>query len=399
VRTVQRTIIRPDQELDVRPLYMGGMSGVTTGEGGARQSGESERWEEAANRRGRGTQAGGDSTGEAVQSATGLVTVSGEGHAKVLPHQRVTFGTYFNAFPASYWRRWTEVDEVTLRVRLYGEGNLLVYRSTAKGHVQRQESVAIRQDEPTTREFNLTLKPFIDGGWYWFDVEAGEGELVVESGEWLVDTDRTIPGRVTIGITTFNRQEFCTDQLVALSQTPDVLELVDRIIVVDQGTQKIVDHEQYTVAKNALGDRLQVIEQGNLGGSGGFSRAMMETVDAGESEYCLLLDDDVVCESEGLLRAVAFADLAKTPTTVGGMMFSLYARTVMHAFGESIAKYRWFWGPEPQTKQGHDFSQYSLQSTKWLHRRIDVDYNGWWMCLIPTEIIREVGLSLPTFIK
>ena len=35
-----------------------------------------------------------------------------------------------------------------------------------------------------------------------------------------------------------------------------------------------------------------------------------------------------------------------------------------------------------------------------MHRRIDVDYNGWWMCLIPTSIlIREIGLALPVFIK
>ena len=30
---------------------------------------------------------------------------------------------------------------------------------------------------------------------------------------------------------------------------------------------------------------------------------------------------------------------------------------------------------------------------------MDVDYNGWWMCLIPTKVIREIGLSLPLFIK
>jgi galactofuranosylgalactofuranosylrhamnosyl-N-acetylglucosaminyl-diphospho-decaprenol beta-1,5/1,6-galactofuranosyltransferase len=30
---------------------------------------------------------------------------------------------------------------------------------------------------------------------------------------------------------------------------------------------------------------------------------------------------------------------------------------------------------------------------------VDVDYNGWWMCLIPTKVIKEIGLSLPLFIK
>ena len=55
----------------------------------------------------------------------------------------------------------------------------------------------------------------------------------------------------------------------------------------------------------ALGSKLRVIEQPNLGGSGGFSRAMSEAVSRGDSDYVLLLDDDVVCELEGILRAVA----------------------------------------------------------------------------------------------
>ncbi|MDQ4007256.1 MAG: glycosyltransferase [Actinomycetota bacterium] len=396
MRTVQRTIIRADQELDVRPLYIGGMSAVTGGEASARQSGAGESWGEESLAEDSRTD---DEPTSAPQGTGSSLTVSAEGHARVMPHQRVTFGTYFNAFPASYWRRWTSVEEVTLRVRVSGEGTLLVYRSTSKGHVQREESVALNEKKSKMLEFTLTLKPFIDGGWYWFDVEAGDAGFVVEGAEWLVDTDRTTPGRVSIGITTFNRPDFCTDQLVALGHTPEVLELLDTVYVVDQGNQKVVDHPQYAQAKEALGDKLRVIEQGNLGGSGGFSRAMMETVDAGASDYCLLLDDDVVCEAEGILRAVAFGDLAKTPTMVGGQMFSLYDRSVLHAYGETVKKYTWFWGPAPNTKHGHNFARQSLQGTKWLHRRIDVDYNGWWMCLIPTAVIRELGLSLPMFIK
>jgi galactofuranosylgalactofuranosylrhamnosyl-N-acetylglucosaminyl-diphospho-decaprenol beta-1,5/1,6-galactofuranosyltransferase len=34
-----------------------------------------------------------------------------------------------------------------------------------------------------------------------------------------------------------------------------------------------------------------------------------------------------------------------------------------------------------------------------LHKRVDVDFNGWFMCLIPRQVIAEIGLSLPLFIK
>ncbi len=390
MRVVQRAIIRPDQELDIRPLYIGARSAMSNDSiSGDRQSGADSGW-----------------TDEPVEDSATSASEAVSGHGRVtgttlvaMPEKRVTLGTYFNAFPAGYWRRWTDVSEVTVRIVARGNGNLLVYRSSAKGYTQREESASVDAPKWKVHEFTLSLKPFIDGGWYWLEIEGGSAEVEVKSIEWVVDTEKERPGTISIGITTYNRPEFCVDQLLELGRNPHVLEVIDQIFVVDQGTQKVTAHEKYAEAEGALGGRLRVIDQGNLGGSGGFSRAMKETVEAGLSDYCLLLDDDVVCEPEGILRGLAFADLAKKPTIVGGQMFSLAVRSVLHAYGEAIQRYRWFWGPAPKTVHGHDFAQRPLTSTKWLHERVDVDYNGWWMCMIPTQVIREVGLSLPLFIK
>ena len=46
----------------------------------------------------------------------------------------------------------------------------------------------------------------------------------------------------------------------------------------------------------------------------------------GTATYAMMMDDDVVCEPEGIIRAVTFGDLAKRPTIVGGHMFNLYSR-------------------------------------------------------------------------
>jgi galactofuranosylgalactofuranosylrhamnosyl-N-acetylglucosaminyl-diphospho-decaprenol beta-1,5/1,6-galactofuranosyltransferase len=112
-----------------------------------------------------------------------------------------------------------------------------------------------------------------------------------------------------------------------------------------------------------------------------------------------MLDDDIVCEPESVLRAVTFADLCRTPTIVGGHMFSLYARSRLHAFGEGVEKWRFWWGPIGRVRPEHDFATRNLRSTRALHRRLDVDYNGWFICLIPVEILSDIGLSMPFFIK
>lgn len=387
IRVVQNVLLRPDQDFDVRPLYLGGIGPLTSV--GDEDDDDDKEW-------------GSGATVRYVDNITGLSGhghVTDEGHLVVVPEERVTLGTYFNAFPASYWRRWSSFSHVRLTLTVSGDGAIFIYRSTAKGHVVQAGLVQVKGDEPVTHHLDLELKPFIDGGWYWFDVQAGEGECTLESASWGFETDKTTSGTLSIGITTFNRPDFCAAQLVNLAQDPSVLEIIDEIIVVDQGNQKVKDDPQYADAVGVLGEKLRIIDQQNLGGSGGFSRSMAEVVAAGKSDYCLLLDDDVVAELEGFKRGVAFADLADRDVIVGGHMLSLYDRSVLHAFGEALSKYTWFWGPAPGTTHGHDFSSHSIRWTPWLHRRIDVDYNGWWQCLIPTKVIREIGLSLPMFIK
>ncbi|TDC51036.1 glycosyltransferase family 2 protein [Actinomadura sp. KC345] len=393
MRVLQRIVIPVDRDLDVLKLYVEGEIG-------------------------RGAEALAAETAVEDGLLAGPAEDVGRRSVVVPVGRRASFATYFNAFPASYWRRWTSVEEVVLRVRARGQGTVIVYRSSAKGHIQRVDSVRIDSAASQEETFRLTLSPFIDGGWYWMDIVAGEAEAVLERADWCAAPagehggDHGVrQGRVSLGITTFNRPEFCVDQLLALGRAPEVLDVVDAIYVVDQGTQRVRDDADFERASAVLGAKLRVIEQGNLGGSGGFSRAMDETLKAGASDYVLLLDDDVVTETEGVLRAVNFADFARTPTIVGGHMFNLFARSQLHAYGETIGRYRWWWEEAAHTKREHDFavppnpnpraktSSGSLRKTDWLHRRVDVDYNGWWMCLIPVDVVRNIGLSMPMFIK
>ncbi|REE96549.1 glycosyltransferase [Thermomonospora umbrina] len=381
LRVLQRVVMPVDRDLDVLKLYI---------EGEIVRGAEAVAEERAA-----------VDPADAASAVTAESARAGRRSVVVPVGQRVSFATYFNAFPASYWRRWTNIQEVVLRIRVRGQATVIVYRTSSKGHIQRVDSLKVDSDTSHEQTLRLSLEPFIDGGWYWLDIIAGERTAVLERADWCADAGTTKQGRVSLGITTYNRPSFCVDQLIALSEAPDVLEIVDEILVVDQGSQRIEHHENFPRAAAALGDRLRVIDQANLGGSGGFARAMDETVRAGRSDYVLLLDDDVVTETEGILRAVTFGDYARTPTIVGGHMFNLFVRSQLHAYGETIERYRWWWNEAPHTWREHDFAEEekSLLETTWMHRRVDVDYNGWWMCLIPVDVVNKVGLSMPMFIK
>ncbi|MGA9749632.1 MAG: glycosyltransferase [Nocardioides sp.] len=327
--------------------------------------------------------------------------VLGRRRYRVEDNQRVSFGTYFNGFAASYWRRWTVVQSVTLQVKVSGaRSSVVVYRSMPNGRAQRVDA-AIIEGDGADLAFDLPLAPFADGGWYWFDLVAGPAGAVLEEAAWVADVpvERAEHGTVTIGITTMNRPDFCAKLLTQIGEDDDVDAVLDEVIVAEQGTKLVTDDEHFPAAREALGDKLRIIQQGNMGGSGGYARSQYETLEAGRATYMMCMDDDVVCEPESIVRAVTFGDLCLTPTIVGGHMFSLYAKSRLHSFGEIINPYRFWWQSPPAVETDWDFAERNLRSSRWLHRRIDVDFNGWFMCLIPTQVLREVGLSLPIFIK
>jgi galactofuranosylgalactofuranosylrhamnosyl-N-acetylglucosaminyl-diphospho-decaprenol beta-1,5/1,6-galactofuranosyltransferase len=403
LRVLQRVIF-PVEDLDIVPLYV-----ETNPERGAGELASELAMEAQTGRKAKAVSVPVPSAavGEAQHSIrfgtdvpADLIEDAGLRRSAVITRgRRVSFGTYFNAFPASYWRRWTTVTSVTLRIRLAGESTIILYQSTAKGFSHPVETITVESDQPTTVQRTLPLAPFIDGGWYWFDIVAGpQGTTLIEA-DWLGMAEDAKPGRVSLGITTFNQPDFMLETLRTLGDASEIHDVIDRIYVIDQGSDKVVDRPAYTESTKKLGDRVEVIEQGNLGGSGGFARAMDETVRAGRAAYVLLMDDDVKLEPEGILRAATFADMARRPTIVGGHMFSLYDRSLLHAYAESIESWTWWWGPAPNTTPRHDFGRRNLRNTPWLHRRADGDYNGTWMCLIPTSVITEIGLIPPMFIK
>nr|WP_239528688.1 glycosyltransferase [Microbacterium esteraromaticum] len=332
-----------------------------------------------------------------VSNRAHLGNILGRHRARIVSGRRVSLGTYFNAFPASYWQHWTGVREVRLTVQTSGPATVLVYRSNGQGVRQRIDTREVTGHATTS--FDLSLTEYSDGGWIWFDVVADEKHAVLEGAQWTTEQEPARAGKASLGITTYNKPDYCVETLNALAASPDALEFVDRIFLIDQGTQLVAEQDGYDDVAERLGETLQVIRQPNLGGSGGFARSMLETLQRPESDFVQLLDDDVRLEPESLRRSIVFARYATTPVLVGGHMFDLLDRPKLHGWAEVVDEHPFMWRNLYQEKMPHDFGAANLRQSPLLHMRMDADYNGWWMCLIPLDAIREVGLSLPAFIK
>lgn len=320
------------------------------------------------------------------------------------PESEVSFATYFNAFPASYWRRWSTLQSVVLRVELTGSGRVDVYRTKATGAriTVSGDSFSSEDRDCAVVEFDIELDPFEDGGWIWFDITT-DTAVTLRSAGWYAPVPAPGRAHVAVGIPTFNRPSDCVNALAVLTSDPLVDKVIGAVIISDQGTRKAMDHPGFAAAAGALGDRLSVHDQPNLGGSGGYSRVMYEALKNTDCEQILFMDDDIRIEPDSVLRALAMNRFAKTPTLVGGQMLNLQEPSHLHVMGEVVDQANFMWTNAPNTEYDHDFAKYPLvdetERSKQLHRRIDVDYNGWWMCMIPRQVAEELGQPLPLFIK
>ena len=346
---------------------------------------------------------------------------SGRTSVTIPAGEEASFETYFNAFPAAYWRRWSQLKSIVLAMDVEGEANISLYRSKQDG-----QRIAVANHVVTTghHEFELPLKNFEDGGLLWFDASAVE-DTVLADASWcaphapnpqLLPDGSEYPAqekRVAVGIPTFNRPTDAVAALQALAEDPVVDGIIDYVLMPDQGNQHPADEPGYDEAVAHFGERFREFRQGNLGGSGGYSRIMFEALENTDSPYILYMDDDIAIEPDSILRAVQAARYAAKPFIVGGQMLNLQERSQLRTTGERVNRADFMWGAAEHAVYDHDFAKYPLRAigtkesrldpkkydSRALHRRIDVEYNGWWMCLFPRVVAESIGQPLPLFIK
>ncbi len=198
-----------------------------------------------------------------------------------------------------------------LKLSLEGAGRVDVYRTKSDGSAIFERGVVVSGRQEL--DLSLDLRPFEDGGWYWFDLTTDEGELTLHSGGWYAADEPTGRAAVAVGTPTFNRPADCVATLTAIGEDPLVLEAITAVIVPDQGTKKVRDEPGFEQAAAVLGDKLKIIDQPNLGGSGGYARIMYEALEHTDCEQILYMDDDILLEPDSVLRAVAFSRYAREP--------------------------------------------------------------------------------------
>jgi galactofuranosylgalactofuranosylrhamnosyl-N-acetylglucosaminyl-diphospho-decaprenol beta-1,5/1,6-galactofuranosyltransferase len=302
--------------------------------------------------------------------------------------------TWFNAFYECYWRQYTSLQRLVLRLEVSGAGVLRLFRRCRE---ERQSLLHEMDLSGSSREMRVEVEhaPSDDRsrGLVFFEIQSRSPRVTLHQAEWIAEEAPARPVRLLAAYGTFNRAAQLLDNIHALFADPDVAERLDCVIVVDQGEKRVRDHPAYGDLLRAAAGRLHVVEQENFGGAGGFTRALLEAQNAASATHVLLMDDDARAEPESVLRAAAFFALARGELALGGAMLDESRPRELVECGRC---YR------PESLRIDEPSRHRLDRARDVTRFIEprpAHYNGWWFFAFPLAVLERVGLPLPLFLR
>ncbi len=290
----------------------------------------------------------------------------------------VDFLTYFNSFSISKWKEYTTIKKLQINGKVTGCAELEIYTIGKNGKVLINQQVR--------GSFGVC-----------FDVENISGEIlgikvkanidtIIHKIRYLGEFNEWKPKKIGVVICTYKREKYVKatiEKLLKFSKKNPWLTT----LVVDNGS----------TLKKCKTEYLCIIHNPNYGGSGGFTRGIIENLKIKINDYVLLMDDDIDLEESSLEHTYGLLCGLKgdyKDSFLSGAMLKMNTPYIQH---ENTA----YWRKIRLHSFGKNWDLTDNQVLLNNEKIPDVDnqYGAWWYCCIPIKRIEKIGLPLPVFVK
>lgn len=312
-------------------------------------------------------------------------------------HGVAWFDTYFNGVSIEKWRKYTKVQNIGLQIEIEGSFKVTLYQKRMiDNQIQEQalkEEIFVQEKRGKVElEFPAGTK-----GMLFFCLEGLQAQSVFYGGAYITDLAETERREVKIGlvICTFRREEYIQKTIQILEEAflnkPESV-LKDKLEVFLSDNGKTLPEELAT-------DYIHIFPNKNVGGSGGFTRGLMEILKKNQQKrtitHVLFMDDDVKIAPESILKTWQVLSLIKeeyAEAFLGGAMLRMDQPSIQVEAGAS-----WNTGKLISLKAGLDLRR----PESCLYNEVEEysEFHAWWYCCFPIEVARNDNLPLPFFIR
>ncbi len=303
----------------------------------------------------------------------------------------VRFNTYFNGFFYPKYLDYSYVSEISMCIWITGEVRVKAICWTKD---QREFVLYEKRGSGFNEKIHLPvlrLKTLPYGGALFLEMEAISQTAFFHTGWYETDNSSVHPVHVAAVICTYRREHYVMQNLERIkhsiweNESCPIRNNFD-LFIVDNGKSLILDETPH----------VHLFPNRNYGGSGGFTRGLIEAYRRKESyTHVLFMDDDISFETEVLVKTVQLLRFAKEldrPLWIGGQMLIEDQPTIQFEAGSFYRHGRL----EP-VNRGLDVSK--LNNLLLNEKDHHVQYNAWWYCCMPVDSVEKGGLPLPLFIK
>lgn len=315
-------------------------------------------------------------------------SVLAEGNVFFVPKNGVlSFDTYFNCFSYKKYTENTIITELGIALTLKGQFTIKLIKinaDTSKKDII--DTLDFSSDKEDTVKLFAKLNGFTDEGFIYIELTSHKDNSAFVKGEYFTDTEPINKAKIALVFCTYKREEFLFHNIDNinnyLKDNPDITKNFE-VLVIDNGN---------TITKDKANGFL-LFPNKNLGGSGGFTRGIIE-VNKKDFTHFLLMDDDIKIDCNVLRKTYSILRYAKDTAklAIGGAMLELDNPSIQYEMGGKSIGLRLY-----SLKTNIDLT--TIDALLINEREEFFNYNAWWYMCMPISVVKEKGLPLPLFIK
>ncbi|MBR4887534.1 MAG: CDP-glycerol glycerophosphotransferase family protein [Clostridia bacterium] len=327
----------------------------------------------------------------------GITCFLEEEHCVIPKGSTLLSNTYFNSFSAGKWLKYTRLNNLQLRVVVQGEFSFTVHHTYKMVDQMKDNIIAEKRISAPEKTEVILPVPLGDAmGLYYFSLTALSEDATYWGGAYETEAAESerMDTKIAIGICTFRREAYITHNIQILER-----EILNNPESPMYGKLELyISDNSKTLPAELNTDAVHIFPNRNLGGAGGFTRAMIEIKNVSDEKgftHILLMDDDVRLNPDSLLRTHAMLQLLKPEhkgAFIGGHMLKIDTPYI-----QSEAADHWDIASHHPVKYN-----YNLEKLDFLIKNEiedSVNYLSWWYCCMPVNVVTDSNLPLPIFIK
>lgn len=299
--------------------------------------------------------------------------------------------SYFNGFSASRWSAYTSVSSIEATVTISGCGCVKLFHQTSEQICCLKEEAFHSEKE---MDLSFCLEELPREGFYFFTIiSAKDSSVSLKNGCFFTKKQAENPVELAIASCTYHREPYIIENSRRIRET--IFEAKDSQLK-EHLDFYIIDNGQTLHSEQFFQERFYLISNPNTGGSGGFTRGLIEILHQKEHKsytHALLMDDDIKLDPESLERTYSFLCYLKKEYlnyAVGGAMLRNDQPCILEESGANWNGYPKKLGKGLDFQDPHALFQYDSLPNG--------EYQAWWYCCIPLSQIDLNHLPLPFFI-